>query len=71
MVEWVQKIALEVDTKQTLKATKDGIILINHLYVEFSSVNCLNINQPLKELSEVYKDMTLQSLQFFVADMAV
>ena len=61
--EWL--LPVMVDKTQILKSKwrylpGDAIILIDSLHLKFRSVNCLTINQPLKQLSEYWFKKSLK-----------
>ena len=48
-----------------MTVSKNGIILINSLHLEFRLVNrCLSISQPLKKLSELFFQWSSQKHLF-------
>ena len=59
MFDWVQDVPqdmtqlLNSSRNISLTVSKDGIILMNSLYLKFRAVNCLSIIRSLKQLSKV------------------
>ena len=57
-------LEIQTDISSNLTASKDGIILINYLYLMLRSVNCLGTSRPLKQITKAYTQCRSQEHLF-------